>query len=238
MKKALITGAGRGIGQEAARAFLAAGWRVFALDRDFSKSDLPAGPALMRVDYDLNDVAGIAACVARLGPLDSLVNNAGTLYCEPYDAIPEAHKREILAVNLEAPVALMQAVAPGMRARGRGADGVAGRVVNVGSVAAFTGHPDLWYGITKAALLNATKSFAAWLGKDGILVNAVAPGPTQTDMYEQLPQSRKDGVMRAVYSGRVCRPDEVAQAILWLGSASPAYISGSTLDVNNGSYPR
>jgi 3-oxoacyl-[acyl-carrier protein] reductase len=57
-------------------------------------------------------------------------------------------------------------------------------------------------------------------------------------MYEQLPQSRKDMVMRSVYSGRVCRPEEVAAAIYWLGTASPEYVNGTTLDVNNGSYPR
>ena len=57
-------------------------------------------------------------------------------------------------------------------------------------------------------------------------------------MYEQLPQSRKDDVMRSVYSGRICTPQEVAEAILWLGAHSPEYINGSTLDVNNGSYPR
>src|SRR6202008_2474528 len=117
-----------------------------------------------------------------------LVNNAGVLYCDPHDAIPEAHAQEILAVNLRAPVALIEALAPQMRGR------KSGRIVNVGSVAAFTGHPDLWYGATKAALLNITKTYAGILGKDGILVNAVAPGPTQTDMYEQLPQSRKDAV--------------------------------------------
>jgi len=110
--------------------------------------------------------------------------------------------------------------------------------VNVGSVAAFTGHPDLWYGITKAGILNLTKAWAKELGPHGVLVNAVAPGPTQTDMYDQLPQSRKDGVMRSVYSGRVCRPEEVASAILWLGTSCPEYVNGTTLDVNNGSYPR
>ena len=231
MPRALITGAGRGIGKETARAFLGAGWTVLALDKDFSTFDL-ADPHLERVDYDLTDLAGIPQLLARLGEIDTLVNNAGTLYCEPFDAIPEAHKREILAVNLEAPVALMQAAAPQMRKR------KAGRIVNVGSVAAFTGHPDLWYGATKAALLNATKSYAGWLGRDGILVNAVAPGPTLTPMYEQLPDSRKEGVMRSVYSGRACTPQEVAQAILWLGTASPEYMNGMTLDVNNGAYPR
>jgi 3-oxoacyl-[acyl-carrier protein] reductase len=184
------------------------------------------------VDYDLTDLAGIPAMIGRLGAIDTLVNNAGVLYCEPYDAIPEAHVAEILTVNLRAPVALIEALAPQMRKR------KAGRIVNVGSVAAFTGHPDLWYGASKAALLNVTKSYASHLGRDGILVNAVAPGPTLTPMYEQLPQSRKDGVMRSVHAGRPCTPEEVARVIVWLGSASPEYVSGSTVDVNSGSYPR
>jgi 3-oxoacyl-[acyl-carrier protein] reductase len=224
---ALITGAGRGIGRATARLFMEAGWRVLSLDKAFPE------PAIgERVDYDLQDLAGIPKLVEKLGAIDTLVNNAGVLYCEPYEAIPEAHKREILTVNLEAPAKLIEAVAPQFKAR------KSGRVVNVGSVAAFTGHPDLWYGITKAGILNLTKAWAKALGPHGGLVNAVAPGPTQTDMYEQLPQSRKDGVMQSVYSGRPCTPAEVAHAIFWLGSNSPAYISGSTLDVNNGSYPR
>jgi 3-oxoacyl-[acyl-carrier protein] reductase len=224
---ALVTGAGRGIGLASARAFLAAGWKVLALDKQFGGE--VAGE---RVDYDLTDLAGIPAMIGRLGAIDTLVNNAGVLYCEPYDAIPEAHVAEILTVNLRAPVALIEALAPQMRKR------KAGRIVNVGSVAAFTGHPDLWYGASKAALLNVTKSYASHLGRDGILVNAVAPGPTLTPMYEQLPQSRKDGVMRSVHAGRPCTPEEVARVIVWLGSASPEYVSGSTVDVNSGSYPR
>jgi 3-oxoacyl-[acyl-carrier protein] reductase len=234
LRTALITGAGRGIGLATTRAFLGAGWRVLALDRDFSKFDLDdeSASAVERVDFDLTELGGIAALVARLGEVHTLVNNAGVLYCEPYDAIPEAHKREIITVNLEAPVALITALSPQMIARAQG------RIVNVGSVAAFTGHPDLWYGITKAGLLNLTKSWATQLGRHGVQVNAVAPGPTHTDMYEQLPQSRKDMVTRSVYSGRAARPAEVAEAILWLGSSAPEYVNGTTLDCNNGSYPR
>ena len=200
-----------------------------ALDKDFSQCRLAQAE---RVRHDLQDLAGIPAVVERLGEIDVLVNNAGTLYCHPHDGFPEAHALEILDVNLRAPVALIEAVAPQMKRRGNG------RIVNVASVAAFTGHPDLWYGATKAALVNVTKSYAGYLGREGVLVNAVAPGPTLTDMYEQLPQARKDAVMRAVYSGRPCSPQEVAQAILWLGTSSPDYLSGATLDVNNGSYPR
>lgn len=227
MPAVLVTGAGRGIGLATAKAFLQAGWKVLALDKAF------AGEVVgQRVDYDLRALAGIPKLVEKLGAIDTLVNNAGVLYCDPYDAIPEAHLEEILTVNLRAPVALIEAFAPQMRKR------KSGRIVNLGSVAAFTGHPDLWYGATKAALLNITKSYAGALGRDGILVNAVAPGPTSGVMYEQLPQSRKDAVMRSVHAGRVCSPEEVAKVILWLGSASPDYVSGTTVDVNSGSYPR
>jgi 3-oxoacyl-[acyl-carrier protein] reductase len=226
-KTVLVTGAGRGIGLATARAFAAAGWRVVSLDKEF-------GPDVVgeRVEFDLQRTADIPAVTASLGDVDTLVNNAAVLYCDPVDAIPDAHRREILAVNLEAPGALIAALAPGMRARR------SGRIVNISSVSAFTGHPDLWYGVTKAGILNLTKTWARALGPHGVLVNAVAPGPTRTRMYEQLPQSRRDDVMRAVYCGRVCEPEEVAAAVLWLGSACPEYVNGITLDVNNGSYPR
>ena len=230
MSTVLVTGAGRGIGLATAHRFLKAGHRVLALDKDFSACDLPE--AAKRIAFDLENLEKIPDLVSGMGDIHVLVNNAGTLYCHPHDAFPAAHALEILTVNLRAPVALIEAVAPQMRSR------KSGRIVNVASVAAFTGHPDLWYGATKAALVNITKSYAGYLGADGVLVNAVAPGPTQTRMYEQLPQSRKDAVMRSVYSGRPCKPEEVAQTILWLGTDSPAFLSGATIDINNGSYPR
>lgn len=227
MSTVLVTGAGRGIGLATAHAFKNAGWKVLALDKDFACFDLKGAE---RIEFDLRNLSEINKLAKH--EIHTLVNNAGVLFCDPYDAIPEQHKREVLTVNIEAPAALIAALAPQMKAR------KSGRIVNVGSVAAFTGHPDLWYGITKAGILNLTKAWAKELGPHGVLVNAVAPGPTQTAMYDQLPQSRKDGVMKSVYSGRVCRPEEVAAAILWLGSACPEYVNGTTLDINNGSYPR
>ena len=228
MNTALITGAGRGIGLATARAFLKSGWKVLGLDKDFSTCD---EKGFERIDFDLQNLAGIRKLVEQR-EIHALVNNAGVLYCDPYESIPEKNRKEIIAVNIEAPAELITALAPQMKAR------KSGRIVNVGSVAAFTGHPDLWYGITKAGILNLTKAWAKELGPHGVLVNAVAPGPTQTAMYDQLPQSRKDGVMKSVYSGRVCSPEEVAAAILWLGTSCPEYVNGTTLDVNNGSYPR
>ena len=64
------------------------------------------------------------------------------------------------------------------------------------------------------------------------------PNSCAYQLWNQLPQSRRDDVMRAVYTGRACTPEEVAEGILWLGSASPEYLNGATIDVNNGSYPR
>lgn len=226
-KTVLVTGAGRGIGLAIARRFVAGGWRVLALDKQFGGEI--AGE---RVDFDLRNTAEIGSLAESVGEIETLVNNAAVLYCDPFDGIPEDHRREILAVNLEAPAALTAALAPQMKRRR------SGRIVNIASVSAFTGHPDLWYGITKAGLLNLTKSWAKALGPHGVVVNAVAPGPTLTPMYEQLPQSRKDDVMRAVYSGRPCAAEEVAEAVWWLGSSSPEYVNGATIDVNNGSYPR
>lgn len=109
--------------------------------------------------------------------------------------------------------------------------------MNNASLAGQTGHPDVWYGISKAGLLNMTKSFARiFAGK--IVVNAVAPGPAETDMLASIPEPRKEGVLRSVYSGRFARPDEVAQAIVWLAMDSPEYVNGTCIDLNNGSFPR
>jgi 3-oxoacyl-[acyl-carrier protein] reductase len=115
MKRALVTGAGRGIGLATARAFERAGWRVTSLDKEFG-----SGVVGERIDFDLRRTAEIAGIVASLGDVDTVVNNAAVLYCDPVDAIPEEHRREILAVNLEAPAALIAAVAPRMKERRSG----------------------------------------------------------------------------------------------------------------------
>ena len=232
MSTILVTGAARGIGQATAELFLDNQHQVIAIDRHWQDSSLADHDRLQRVDYDLQDVDGIRSLIKTLPPVTTLFNNAGVLYVPPHDQFPTTQRKEIIAVNLEAPVELIESVLPAMKSSG------SGRIVNVASVAAFTGHPDLWYGITKAGILNLTKAYARFLGPHGVLVNAVAPGPTRTDMYEQLPQSRKDSVMASVYSGRACLPAEVAQSIYWLGSDSPAYVNGATIDVNDGSYPR
>ena len=145
---------------------------------------------------------------------------------------------EILTVNLRAPVALVEALAPQMIKRAEAKEGVGGRVVNVASVSAFTGHPDLWYGASKAALANTTKSLASQLGRHRVLVNCVAPGLTRTRMFDALPQTRKDAMSQLAYSGRAAEPAEIADVVVWLGSESPEYVNGTVVDANNGFHPR
>lgn len=227
MKRVLITGAGAGIGLAVAKKFSVMGWYVLSLDKVFKEASMGE-----EIIFDLRDLDGIPELIDRIGPVDTLVNNAAVLFCDPIESIPKDHMQEILDVNLLAPAKLIEATSKAMKLRG------SGRIVSVGSVSAYTGHPDLWYGATKAALLNLTKSYASHFGPYGVLVNAVAPGPTLTAMYERLPESRKESVMSSVHSRRPCLPEEVAETIFWLGAESPTYVSGTTIDVNGGSYPR
>ncbi|MEK6244905.1 MAG: SDR family oxidoreductase, partial [Pseudomonadota bacterium] len=114
-----------------------------------------------------------------------------------------------------------------------------GRIVNLASIASWQPHPDLWYGVTKAGIASMTKSFALYLGKHGIQVNAVAPGPVDTELLRSVVDpARREALLQQVYTGRVGSPEEIATAILWLCTASPAIVNGSILDINDGTYPR
>jgi 3-oxoacyl-[acyl-carrier protein] reductase len=239
----LITGAGRGIGEATALQFYQHGWQVTVVDKEFPTDVLPKG--VEKICYDLTDLSGIPELSASMGEVHTVVNNAGVLHCPPTDGLPngtlnytEDQVMEILTVNLRAPVALAEAFSPQMITRASNTGSVGGRIVNVASVSAFTGHPDLWYGASKAAIANATKSLASQLGQHRVLVNCVAPGLTRTRMFDALPQTRKDAMAQLSYAGRAATVDEIAATICWLGSDSPEYVNGTILDVNNGFYPR
>ena len=229
MNTVLVTGAGRGIGLATLRAFLAAGWRVLALDRDFSGFDEKDA---IQVEFDLMQLDRIQDLISSLGEIHALVNNAGVQNAQPYDKYTEAARRKIIGINLEAPAELMRAVAPQMIARR------SGRIVNLASIASFQPHPDLWYGVTKAGVASMTKSFAMYLGRHGVQVNAVAPGPVETELLKVVDAGRREKLLQQVYTGRVGRPEEIAAAILWLCTASPAIVNGSILDINDGTFPR
>jgi len=228
---ALVTGGNKGIGLETTRLLVAKGYEVVVVARDFSGSvALPEG--VRKVVFDLTDVEGIPALAAKIGGVDALVNNAGVMNSLPFDQYPLEAARRLMRLNLETPIALITAVAPGMIERG------GGRIVNTSSLAAHTGHPDVWYGASKAALLNVTKSFAKLLGPRGVVVNTVAPGPVETDMLAVIPEPRKQSVKQSTNTGRFAMAREIAETIVWLLAECPVYINGACIDVNDGVYPR
>jgi len=227
----LITGGNRGIGLEVTRRFVARGDQVVVVARNFEGFALAEHPQVRCITADLSEIDRLPELMAAIGAVDVLINNAGVMFSIPPEAYTEEKKSQMLRLNLEAPVALMQLAIEGMKAKG-------GRIVNNASIAGQIGHPDIWYGMTKAALINATKSFAKLYGKNGIIINAVAPSPVETDMLEVIPKARRDAFLQTVISGRFARADEVADAIFWLATDAPEYINGSTIDLNDGSFPR
>ncbi|WP_028579222.1 SDR family NAD(P)-dependent oxidoreductase [Desulfogranum japonicum] len=231
-KSVLITGGNKGIGLDTTKLFVEAGYTVFVVARDFENFPLQDHAKVETVKYDLSDVEGIPQLVSQLPGIDILINNAGVMFSLPYTEYPAEKIRQILQVNLESPVALITEISKNMLSNGYG------RIVNNASIAGEIGHPDVWYGITKAGIINMTKSFAKILGPDGVVVNAVAPGPVETDMLHIIPEPRKKAIKSAVYTGRFAYPEEVAKAMFWLATDCPEYINGTCIDINNGAFPR
>jgi len=224
-KTILITGGNKGIGLELTKLFVTQGDRVIVVARDF-KNFIYANDVTC-VEYDLTDIENIPNLITKLGKIDTLINNAGVMYSLPFNDYPQEKVTSMLKLNLEAPVKLIEeCVKAG-----------ASRVVNNASIAGQIGHPDVWYGASKAGLINATKSFAKiFAGK--VIINAVAPSPVETDMLETIPLERREAFLKTVVTGRFATADEVAETIFWLATTSPEYINGTTIDINNGAFQR
>ena len=225
MKKVLITGGNKGIGLELTKEFLALNYEVVVIARDFSNFELKE--EVECIEFDLVEVEKIPQLIESIGTIDILINNAGVMYSLPYDNYPQEQVNSMLKLNLEAPIKLIEECAKqGVR-----------RVVNNASVAGYTGHPDIWYGMTKAGLINATKSFSK-IFEGKVIINAVAPSPVDTDMQKVNTEERKEAFRKSVITKRFATVDEVSKTMLWLATESPEYINGTTIDINNGSYPR
>lgn len=230
--KALVTGGNRGIGLAITKRLLTNGIEVIVVARDFTNFTL-THDNLKTISFDLSQTDKLAPLVEEIGHVDILVNNAGFMQAKfPYDNYPKDAKETLMKVNLYTPVELMNLCSKSMK------EHQSGRIINLSSVAGQIGHPDVWYGISKAALLNATKIYAKLLGEFNICVNAIAPSPVETAMQQHNDEARKKAFKQSVSSQRFATADEIAECVYWLATTAPRYLNGSCLDVNDASYVR
>lgn len=235
-KVALITGASRGIGRATALALAAAGANVAInyRSRDNEADDVVsqivrsgriavAVKADVSVSADVNRMVGTVT--KELGSPSILVNNAGIGVARSVDDITEQDWDDTIAANLTSAFFAVQAVLPGMRARKWG------RIISLSSVAAQVGGiVGPHYAASKAGILGLTHYYAAYLAREGITVNAIAPGPVKTEMAVGLPQLRLD----LVPVGRFGTVEEIADVVLML--VRNGYITGQTIHINGGRY--
>ncbi len=223
--KAIVTGGNKGIGLAVTGRLLAKGFEVHVLSRSGLESP-PTG--LIAWNVDMADCEAVLATAEKIGVPDVLVNNAGMMNTKTAADYDQAEILHILNVNLISAVRLSVQVADAMAAKG------GGRIVSLGSIAGEIGHPDIWYGISKAGLANAMRSLARSHGGRGVVANTVAPGPVETDMMRDIPQERKDRIKSVTINQRFCTAGEVADVVSWLATESPAYVNGEVFDMNNG----
>lgn len=223
--KAIVTGGNRGIGLEISKKLLARGFEVHVLSRTGIDSP-PEG--IISWSVDISDYEQTIKIVDRIGSLDVLINNAGIMNAKTASDYSQDEILHILNVNLITSVRLSVRLAEQM------ADWRGGRIVSIGSIAGEIGHPDIWYGISKAGIANAMRSLARTFGPRGVVANSVAPGPVETEMMKSIPQDRKDRLKATTISQRFTTAEEVAGTVCWLATDSPACINGEVIDLNNG----
>ncbi|MBV7481600.1 SDR family oxidoreductase [Bordetella sp. BOR01] len=228
---ALITGASRGIGRAIAARLLQDGYQVVNFSRGAPAEPMP-GETFVSVDLANAEHTrqAVAELAARRQVLH-LVNNAGMIKVANIEQVSDQALQDTLAVNLVAPLLLLQGLLPAMRQQGYG------RVVNIGSRAALGKPGRTAYGASKAGLVGMTRTWALELAAAGITVNAVAPGPVATELFNQSnppghPRTRE--LAASIPVGRIGRPDEVAHAVAMLLDERAGFITGQTLYVCGG----
>ena len=253
-KACAITGASRGIGREVAKRLCAEGASVLLVARsadtlaEAARECGSAGGAAEPLALDVTEPdAGeqmVAAATTSFGQLDILVNNAGTARWRPVDEVPDGDWQKAWELNVMAPLRAMRAAAPPMAERGWG------RIVNVSSTAAKRPSalmPE--YSVAKAAELSLSRLFADRYAGDGVLVNAVCPGPTKSELWMAegglLDQSKQAGgqssraeALEAAGAkrpiGRLAEVEEIADAIVFLCSERASYVAGAAWSVDGG----
>ena len=248
----VVTGSTAGIGLETARLLAAEGAAVVVSGRDPERVEAARAEigAALGVPGDLAEAAQPGELVRRaegeLGRVDCLVNNVGVAYQRSFEELTDDDWEAVWQLNVMSHVRAIQAALPGMRARG------GGRIVNVSSTAGkrpSTGMPD--YSVTKAAVLSLSRLVADVYARDGILCNAVTPGPTASPAWlaaggladqgaERSGKRREEvleGVARGRPLGRLAEPDEIAAVIVFLCSYRASYVTGSAWSADGGTVP-
>jgi 3-oxoacyl-[acyl-carrier protein] reductase len=235
-KRALVTGASRGIGLAIARRLAGDGARV-AMNAGHSRERLEAAAAevegALACFADVGDPVAVDAMIdtikRELGGLDILVNNAAITNDSLVMLMRPDAWRDVLRVDVDGAFHCARAALRAMIARR------AGRIVNVVSPAAFFGKPGAAnYSAAKGALVAFTKSLAAEAGRYGITVNALCPGYVDTELIAQMSPQERDAIVARIPLGRFATADEIADAAAFLISDRARYITGTTLMVDGG----
>ena len=238
-KVAVVTGAGRGLGRAIALLFAAEGADVAVVDlsaqgaADTAAEIASRGRRSLGLVGDVSDEGQVRRAfervAAELGEVDILVNNAGIDTTSEIESMPVEMWDEMLRVNLRSVFLCTRAVLPSMRRRR------SGRIINIASQLAQKGAATMaHYSAAKAGVIGFTRSLAVEVAADGVLVNAIAPGPLNTDLWRALPDSWRARKLTEVPLGRPGAVEEVAPTALLLASADGSYYLGATLNPNGG----
>ena len=233
-KTAIVTGASQGIGAGAVQAFLKRGYRVVANSRNMTKANpFPVSADLALVDGDIGDPSTAATIVdtalSRFGRIDALVNNAGIYISKPFTDYTVDDLRSLVSVNIEGFVFVTQLVIKRMLAQQAG-----GSIVNI--TASQADHPIAGINsalsmITKGGLQAGTRSLAMEYAKQGIRVNAVAPGVVDTNLQKGAP---KDLLKTRQPMGQISAVKDIIDAVLYLTEAGQ--VTGEVLHVDGGAH--
>jgi NAD(P)-dependent dehydrogenase (short-subunit alcohol dehydrogenase family) len=234
----LFTGAAGGLGADSALAFMREGAEVVCVDIDGAKIAAleerarGVGPGRLVVErLDLADLQGLERGLARLGRIDVVVNNAAVYPAKPFEEFTLEEYAFVQRVNVEAGIVCVRAALPGMRERGWG------KIVNVASVTVYGGWADLYpYVASKAALVGLTRAWAREFGQYGVTVNAIAPGafPTDAEKIHPDPEGYARFVLEHQALKRRGRPEDIAQALLFLCSDRSGFVTGQTINIDGG----
>jgi 3-oxoacyl-(acyl-carrier-protein) reductase len=241
-KVCLVTGGSRGIGRAIVNAMADAGADVAftyqhsqdqALELEKAVSQKGVSCRAYRADVASADEMkrAVQQVEADLGPIAVLVNNAGINRDKSFLKMTKAMWDEVMHVNLDGAFYTTQLVAQDMIGSGWG------RIINISSIVGQTGNfGQANYAATKGGIIAFTESLARELARKGITVNAVAPGFIETDMVNGMPPAAVDQVKAMTPIGRLGKPEEVADAVVFLASNRASYVTGQVLGVNGGMY--